>query len=524
MTQIKQPRVTIAIANANATVSNTPQKNLFVGQKVAAGSAADGVLVTNIGNEGEEDALFGPNSQIAGAIRAFRKINKVNRVDAIPLDDAAGTARIVGFTLAGPATAAGTITVSVASEANHKFVVAIASGDADTAISAAVVAAINADLDCPFTAGGVAPAITLTADNDGTVANELGVDVVIDAAGVTLAADVVEATPGATDPTLTGVLDVATERYQGINWPYRDVSVLAAFLLPRFNPTNAILDGVGFVPLVDTLANITDGSTGVLDVLNDQNLVIFSDQLETEASGTASKESYLGPAQNEAGYVKTAYFMAIRALRLTDGENVASFVTSRASRDQIGGTASASLPYFNTPMALLPLIKDGRGWTDTEPESIFTAGGTVVGVNTGGTSGLVGEVVTTYKTDAASNPDPTFQFLNYVDTEVAVREYRFNNAKARFAQSRLTEGAVARNRDMANVAIIRAFFEKLFQDTGGDDFVLTQAGDDAESFYKENLDVSLDLATGTVTVTDKTPIVTQLRELIMTMKIVFTVS
>ena len=45
--------------------------------KFSPGSAADGALVTNIGNEGEEDALFGANSQVAGAVRAFRAVNKV---------------------------------------------------------------------------------------------------------------------------------------------------------------------------------------------------------------------------------------------------------------------------------------------------------------------------------------------------------------------------------------------------------------------------------------------------------------
>ncbi len=524
MTKISQPEITAIIANANVAVENTAQKVLFVGQQVAAASAADGALTINIGNENEEDALFGVNSQLAGDIRAFRKINKLTRVDAIGLVDAAGTARLVNCTFTGTSTAAGTITVRVGSQENHEFIVAIPSSTAASAVPALIATAVNADLDCPYTAADETVGVLgFTADNDGTVANDDGFEVIIETAGLTLSADVTETTPGATDPTLTAVLtSVVTERYQGINWPYRATTELAALLGPRFNATNAILDGVGFVSAVDTLANITDGSTGVLDVLNDQSIVYLVDQLETEASGTAAKESYLGPAQLEFGHVKTAYFLAIRALRFTTDENIASFVTTSASKDQIGGIATASLPYFNTPVAQLPLIKQGRGWTATEIGTIADAGGTVFGVNSGGTSGLVGEVYTTYKTDSASNPDPTWEFLNYVDTQVNIREYRFNNAKARFGQSRLTEGGVARNRDMANKAVIRQFFEQLFQDTGGDDFVLTQSGDTAVAFYKANLTVSLDLSTGTVTVTDLTPIVTQLRKIVMTMKVTFT--
>ncbi len=515
--QISLPEFTIAIANANAVVANTAQKNLFVGQQTAAASAADGALTTNIGNEGEEDALFGPSSQLAGAIRAFRRVNGSGRVDAIGLDDdGSGVPRVVDFTVAGSPTAAGTITVIGGSERDHKFVVAIATTDSVTDIADAITAAFLADTKCPYTAGNVAGAVTLTADNDGTIANDEGIEVIVGTAGVTVAA-VTNTTPGSVDPTLTRVLLPATERYQGVNWPWRDETAVSAYLLPRFNPTNAVLDGTAFLPLVDTLANITDGSTGVLDVLNDQTLVYFVDQLESETL-------YKGPSSNEKGYVKAAYFMGIRALRLTPNENIANFVTSRQSREQIGGVALASLPYFNTPLALVPLIKQGRGWEATEITTIRDAGGTVIGNNTGGTGILVGEVVSTYKTDGASNPDPTFKFLNYIDTEVNIREYRFNNAKARYAQSRLTQGTLARNRDVANQASIKAFFEKLYKDTSGGDFMLTQDGDTAEAFYKANLDVSINLATGLVTVNDKTPVVTQLRGMTMTMKVTFSVT
>ena len=43
----------------------------------------------------------------------------------------------------------------------------------------------------------------------------------------------------------------------------------------------------------------------------------------------------------------------------------------------------------------------------------------------------------------------------------------FNNLKSRFAQSRLTEGAVVRGRDMANANTIRAYMEKLYLDLAG---------------------------------------------------------
>ena len=511
--KVLQPAVSITLANADAVVTNTDQKVLLVGQKVAAGSAVSGSLVRNLSSSGApENALFGQNSMLAEMVRAFKRLNQVVQVDAIPLDDAVGTPRLLTLTLSGTATEAGTITIVVGSEELYSFEVVIASGDNEAAVVASIVAAVNADASVLFLAADAAPAVTLTADNDGTVYNDLGFEVSItDASGMTVGS-FVETTPGATNPTLTGILDIATDRYQAVVWPYgQTLAVLKTYLDSRENPSNQILDGVGITGSVDSFVNCLADANDE----NNKNLVYFVDKLESET------DVYEGPAQNEASFVKTSYFAAIRALRLTEGASIAQFLTSSASLDQFGGTALASLPYFNTPIDSLPTIASGRGWTDSEIEQLADAGGSVMGVNRTGTGALVGEVFTTFKTDPAGNADVTWEFLNYVDTASNIREYYFNNLKARFAQSRLTEGAVSRGRDMANSSVIRAFVEKLYQDLAGADFVLVQDGEAAIVFFKENLTIVLDLSTGKVTITALIPIVTQLRQIVMTLKIAF---
>lgn len=515
--QVRFPKVSVAISNAAQAVQNTPQRILVTGQMTAAGSATDGALVEEIGAAGEEDAFFGEDSQIAATIRGIRLVNPIGRIDAIAKDDAGGgVPRVLDFTVAGTATTAGSATLVAGSEVNHTYTVAVAIGDTETDIADALVAAVTADTKCPFDASNVAGAVTLTAVNDGTVANDLGVEVITAAGGITISVVLTETTPGATDPTLTGILPASLERYQAIVWPWADTAVVRAFLLPRFNPDNAVLDGVAFNSTVDSLANHISAATE-----NDQDLVVFAAKAQSELTGTT--QNYLGPDMNEASYVKSGYFAGIRALRLTDGQSISQYVIATSSLDQFGGSALASLPYANTPITQLPTIKSGRGWTQNEVEQLNAAGRSIVGVNVTNTTGLVGEVVTTYLTDAASNPDVTFTFLNYVDTASQVREYRFNNLKARFGQSRLTQGSVSRGRSQANEATIRAYVEKLYQDLAGADFVLVQDGDDAIAFYKANLVITLDLASGTVTISDLTPIVTQLREIIMTMSIVFSI-
>ncbi len=516
MTTILQPRVSLSLASADRDVENTPQRVLLVGQITTAGSVSDGSLTENIASTGDpQDALFGINSQLAAMVREFKKVNPIVRLDAIALDDAAGTAREVTITIVGTATEAGTLTIVAGSEVDHSFDIAVADTDTETAVALAIATAINLDLEAPFTAAAVVGVVTLTAVNLGTVANDLGVEAKGAVAGITGQA-VAESVPGATDPTLTDVLDVATLRYQGIVWPWSSntqTQPVEDYLATRFNADNAITDGVAFTGHVSSHAEALTLLTG----LNSHDLVVFSDKQESETN-------YLGPAQNEASYKKAALFAGIRSLRLTADASISRFLVSSASKDQFGGTALASLPYFNTVLAELPGIAAGRGWTDLEIEQLTDAGAAVMGVNSTGDSGLSGEVVTTYLTDAASNPDVTFTFLNFVDTSSNIREYFFNNYKKRFAQSRLTEGNLSRGRDVANELSIRAFTEQLYQDLSGVDFVLVQSGEDAFNFFKENLDVELDLAVGKVTIEMFVPIVTQLRTIIGTIKIAFSTS
>ena len=166
-------------------------------------------------------------------------------------------------------------------------------------------------------------------------------------------------------------------------------------------------------------------------------------------------------------------------------------------------------------------MRPGDGFTDAEIETLHTDGAFVMGINSSGTNGLVGEVVTTYKTDPAANPDPTWKYLPYVDTSSNVREYMHNNLKKRFAQSRLTEGAVSRGRDMVNELVFRAYVEKLYSDLAGPGFVLVQDGEAALKFFKKNMTVVLDLSLGRITTTMLVPIVTQMREIVATLKISF---
>jgi phage tail sheath gpL-like len=509
---ISLPKVTVNILPAQVEQSNEPQRVLFVGQKVAAGTAPTGTLQQSIENGGQEDTLFGANSMIAGMIRAAKKLNEETRFDAIGLDDnGAGVAATGTVGFSGTATAAGSFDVTIGSGANHKFTIPVAIGDTATVIGAALEAAANADLDLPVTAANVTGTVTFTADNDGEEGNFITLKVTGSAVGVTPSVTVM--TGGATNPVLTNVFDVVGSlRYQTIVWPSTyDLSTLTTFLDARFNATNDVLDGVGVVGITDTFSNLNVTATAE----NSESLVLLGNR-------SVSETLYKGSALLEIDNIVASQFAAIRALRLTPDANIANYVIATSgARDSFGGPAIASLPYFNTPFNNLPLIDVDKEFSRTETDSLKASGISILGNNQVRNGVIAGEVVTTYKTNAAGIVDPTFKFLNAVDTASNVREYFSNNLKSRFAQSRLTEGDVQPNRSMANAAIIEAFLDGLYITLSDEDFVLTQAGEAAVQFFKANRSVTLDLVDGKATIIMQTPIVTQLREIIATMQIVF---
>jgi len=84
----------------------------------------------------------------------------------------------------------------------------------------------------------------------------------------------------------------------------------------------------------------------------------------------------------------------------------------------------------------------------------------------------------------------------------------------------LTQGAVIAGRSMANQATVEAYCGKLYGELAKQ--AILQAGETAQKYFSTNLVVTLNLSTGTVTVTGQLPIVTQLRIINVTFQVSFT--
>jgi phage tail sheath gpL-like len=509
MTGILKPDFTFSIIPASQLASVQAQKVLIIGQMLAAGTAVAGDLITDLtDNTSQINALFGRRSHIAGMIRAFKRENEITRLDVIPLDDESGSPGTAIFVVAGTATEDGTIVVSCGSKKDFAVTIDITSGDLHTDVATAIETAFALLLDAPFQGVDVAGTITFTSENDGTLSDEWDIRVDGEVSGITFT--ITGWTGGATDPTLTTILDVIGDiRYQTIVWPsVYPLDTVETLLNARFNASNQILDGVVLQAFKGTTAELIAYANQ-----NSQSVVIISNQT---ISVTNKRVGTMVPEMPD---IMVAEIAAVRALRLTEDAPLTSYLSSVASSDQFGGIALASLPYFNTLMPNLPVPNEEDSWTSPEMTELEDAGVAVVGGNRVFNGVILGGFVTTYLTNGAGNPDLSYQFLNTVDTASVIREFFFENSRSRYAQTRLTNGSLVAGRDMANNGSIRAFFNELYDELSEE--VLVQKGTAAKKDFNDNLSIVLDLSQGKVTYAMAPLLVTGLRVMIGTMQINF---
>tara|TARA_R110000765_G_scaffold46663_1_gene96193 strand:- start:758 stop:2383 length:1626 start_codon:yes stop_codon:yes gene_type:complete len=535
---VSQPRVTIGIEGAQENIGNSPQQILIVGayNAAASGSANTGVLTENVPNtDAGINALFGAKSHIASLARSLRKMNGINKVDAIAIDATSlTTAATATITCAGTTAVAGTFDLVIGSFRDHKITVSYQTSYSASDVANNIEIAINADTSLQVTATRAGDVVTLTAADKGLTGNEIPFRIIPNGTSssyfLASGAVVIGRSGGGGGVSLVttsrmagGVGDIATsglfdvvgnERYQTVVYPSTsDVTILTDFLDPRWNADNIILDGVGIVGSVDTYANVL----AVGAAQNSQSLMVIG-------SKNVNSQSYRGSSLLEFTDNVSAQVAGVRARRLTDGALISDLVIGSAALDSFGGSALASRPLFNTPFAYLPIIPIGLGWSNSEIELLLASGISILGSNRTRTGVISGEIVTTYKTDAASNPDESFNFLNKVDTSSQCREYFHNNIKKAYAQTRLTTGSLVSGRPMANEASIRGYLMSLYADLSGSDYALTVAGEAAQKVFAENMTVTIDMSQGKVTaVFAKVPLVSQFREFLGSFRVAFDV-
>jgi len=234
-TNLRVPLFYAEIDNSQAGGSSDTQRTLLIGQKLTSGTAAVNTAMI-VSTEAQAKALFGVGSMLARMMAAYRAQDPFGEVWCIAVADAAsGVAATGTITVAGPATAAGTISLYIAGQ---RVTVGVASGDAATAIATAIAAAINAATDLPVTATATTATVTLTCRWKGLTGNDI---TVLDSfrgtagsealpAGVALTYSAATLAGGTLNPTLAGapIAAMGDDEYDFVIHPYTDSASLDA--------------------------------------------------------------------------------------------------------------------------------------------------------------------------------------------------------------------------------------------------------------------------------------------------------
>jgi len=381
---LRLPGVYIEFSGAPSQISTFVGKGLIIGQSFASGTVAAGVVTNVSASNTPPDVLFGKGSMLSQMIKAAQAAQPWLQLYAVGLaDNAAGVASVNKMTWTGTATASGTLNVYIGGMVAQ---VAVIAGETAAQVVAALVAAINAVVGMPVVAAiDTNPNILdLTCAWKGLTGNNIDIRCVYyvnDTVPAGLSYSVAQTTAGAGNPDCTATLGLLTTRwYNWIAFPYTDATNLGelqTYLGAAFGPMEAI-GGTAFTAYSGTLASIASfGAT-----LNSQWMTV--------------QDAGLSPTPP---WLWAAVYMA----------------TAAASLDNDPSQQLRGLPL---PGILAPAVGDRHN--NMQRNTLLFDGIATNTVNANGQV-LIECEISTYQTNAAGTPDPTWLYIQTPETLSRIR-------------------------------------------------------------------------------------------------------
>ena len=157
------------VDNSAANTAVDDMVALIIAPKLSSANAESNKLII-VGTAEQAAEQFGAGSVLANMVKAYRNQDSLGTLYAVPVDDpSSGTSASQTITVAGTATAGGTLCVYV----NSTLVqVGVAVGDEASDVATALSAAINAENDLGVTAQASAGVVTVTSKHKGEIGND----------------------------------------------------------------------------------------------------------------------------------------------------------------------------------------------------------------------------------------------------------------------------------------------------------------------------------------------------------------
>jgi phage tail sheath gpL-like len=275
------PGVYVEMDPSQANTAQTLQRSLIIGQMLPTGAAVPDVPL-EVESLAQVQTACGRGSILCQMAQAYLTGDNFGDLWLLPLtDNLAGQPATGTLSVAGPATAPGTINLYVGGILVQAPVYL---NDAAATIATSIVDACAANPDLAVTAEAVGPVITFTANNAGEVGN--GIDLRMNyygqaggeytPTGVTLT--IVAMAGGTGNPGIgNGLANLSDQTYDFICTPYTDapnLDALEAFLNDSTGRWSweQMLYGGAFSAFTGTLGECTAFGTG----RNDQHMSIIS--------------------------------------------------------------------------------------------------------------------------------------------------------------------------------------------------------------------------------------------------------
>ncbi|EMF0718651.1 phage tail sheath subtilisin-like domain-containing protein [Citrobacter freundii] len=322
--------------------------------------------------------ICGPGSQLARMVTAYRETDPFGELYIIAVPEATGAAATVTITVTGAATETGTVNLYIG---RTRVQAAVINGDDVAAVATAISAAINANVDLPFTSAAAAGVVTLTARHKGLCGNEIPVSLnyygfgggEVLPAGIQIA--VASGTAGTGAPVLTGTIAaMADEPFDYIGHPFSDAAS------------------------VNTLSNEMNDTSGRWSYARQLYGHVYTAKLGTLSELVTAGDMFNLQHITLAGYEKETQ---------TPADELAASRTARAAvfirNDPARPTQTGEL------VGMLPAPK-GKRFTMTEQQSLLSHGVATAYVESGILR--VQRDVTTYKKNAYGSADNS-----YLDSE-----------------------------------------------------------------------------------------------------------
>lgn len=312
--------------SARSGSATAPHEAFLAGQSLSSGTMTAGEVYP-VDSAADGVVLAGPGSQLSQLITAYRSVDTTTPLSVVGVaDSGSGTAAVGTITLAGTATAAGTLAIYIGGQ---RIVVGVAVADTAATVTAKVIAAAANAANLPATVTDVDGDITITARHKGSIGSAIAIahsQVASERPPAGITVTVVPMAGGAGDPSYAGVISaMGDEWYQTVGWGLSDITnvqLLVTELTRRWSYL-AQIDGCAFVGKSGSRADIStyaaNFNSGSLYVIPSEQSALMLTPWETAAQVAAASalQAQVDPALQPIGDVLPGSHAARRANRFT---------------------------------------------------------------------------------------------------------------------------------------------------------------------------------------------------------------